>query len=132
MINRCWGFLLQLHTTINYNIYIIYIFNANGVKMGVLHNQLMEDLSYCYSTILILFLLCNICEYHFFPKICLSKSNNQNENRMKFWWISLQDKKIQQRRMNWSYWWFIELWSSSLLECKVDRALQISHSLIKQ
>ena len=38
MVNRWSGFFLQLHTMSTYNIYIIYIFNANKVNPGVLQS----------------------------------------------------------------------------------------------
>ena len=36
--NRWWGFCLYLHTMINYNIYIMYLFNVTGVKTGALQS----------------------------------------------------------------------------------------------
>ena len=34
MLNRWWGYFLELHTMINYNIYIIYILMQKGSKSG--------------------------------------------------------------------------------------------------
>ena len=38
MINQWWRFCLYLHTTINYNIYIMYLLNVTGVKTSALQS----------------------------------------------------------------------------------------------